>query len=106
MEKLGVSEEMLLEKFVLGSGPGGQKVNKTASTVYIKHLPSGIEVKCGKDRSREINRYLARRELCEKIEKQLFGIKSSKEIKLEKIKKQKKRRARKTKNQNQTFDTD
>lgn len=94
MERLCICAEDLVEKFVLGSGPGGQKVNKTASCVYLKHLPSGIEVKCGKERSRELNRFLARRQLCERLEKERFGLKSPKEKKIEKIRKQKKRRKR------------
>lgn len=97
MERLGIREEDLLEKFILGSGPGGQKVNKTASCVYLKHLPTGIETKCSRERSRETNRYLARRELCDLLEKELFGIKTSKEKEIDKIKKQKKRKSRKTK---------
>lgn len=97
MEKLGIREVDLLEKFILGSGPGGQKVNKTASCVYLKHLPSGIEIKCAKERSQDLNRFLARRELCERIEKELFGIKTPKERAIDKIKKQKKRKERKTK---------
>lgn len=94
MKRLNIRDEDLIEKFILGSGRGGQKINKTASTVYLKHIPSGIEVKCGKDRSREINRFFARRELCERLEKELFGTKTPKEKKAEKLKKQKKRRAR------------
>ena len=58
---LGISEDTLVEKFITGSGSGGQKINKTASCVYLKHLPTGIEVKCQQQRSRELNRYLARR---------------------------------------------
>ena len=65
---LGIAEEDLLEKFILGSGSGGQKINKTSSCVYLKHLPSGIEVKCQANRSREMNRFLARHELCDRIE--------------------------------------
>ena len=94
MERLCIRDEDLVEKFVLGSGPGGQKVNKTASCVYLKHLPSGIEVKCGKERSRELNRFLARRQLCEQLEKDQLGLKSLKDKKIEKIRKQKKRRQR------------
>lgn len=94
MERLCIRDEDLVEKFVLGSGPGGQKVNKTASCVYLKHLPSGIEVKCGKERSRELNRFLARRQLCEQLEKEQLGLKSLKDKKIEKIRKQKKRRQR------------
>jgi len=60
MESLGIREEDILEKFIRSSGKGGQKVNKTATCVYIKHIPTGIEVKCMKDRSQSINRFLAR----------------------------------------------
>ena len=66
MERLGIREDELVEKFILGSGRGGQKVNKTSSCVYLKHEPSGLEVKCQRCRSRELNRFHARRELCEK----------------------------------------
>jgi peptide chain release factor len=68
MEALGVFEKDIEEKFVRSSGKGGQKVNKTSSCVYIKHVPTNIEVKCMKDRSQSINRFLARRELIKKIE--------------------------------------
>jgi protein subunit release factor B len=68
MAKLRITEEDLVEKFILGSGAGGQKINKTSSCVYLKHVPSGIEVKCQAHRSREMNRFLARHELCDRIE--------------------------------------
>ena len=97
MARLGITDENLVEKFILGSGKGGQKVNKTASCVYLKHLPSGIEVKCQSQRSRELNRFYARRLLCEKIETQIHQIKSEKQQLLEKIKRQKKRRSRRQK---------
>ena len=66
MEALGVREKDLEEKFIRSSGRGGQKVNKTSSCVYLKHVPTGIEVKCMKDRSQSLNRFLARRELFSK----------------------------------------
>jgi|ERR1700733_5643992 len=94
MELLGIKEEDIEEKFILGSGKGGQKINKTASCVYIKHLPSGIEVKCQKNRSRELNRFLARRALCERIEEQDLKIKSEKQHLAEKIRRQKRRRSK------------
>lgn len=97
MEKLGIHEEDLVEKFILGSGRGGQKIQKTHSCVYIKHIPSKIEVKCQKERSRELNRYYARKELCEKIETKLLKIKTDKQKEREKIRKQKKRRSKKQK---------
>ena len=93
MELLGIKEEDIEEQFILGSGKGGQKVNKTASCVYIKHLPSGIEVKCQKDRSRELNRFLARRALCERIAEQDLKIKSERQHLAEKIRRQKRRRS-------------
>lgn len=65
---LGVREEDLDERFIRGGGPGGQKVNKTASCVYLKHRPSGIEVQCQHERSRERNRAVAREWLCHRLE--------------------------------------
>jgi protein subunit release factor B len=97
MERLGIKEEDLIEKFILGSGSGGQKINKTSSCVYIKHLPTGIEVKCQQDRSREMNRFFARRKLCEQLEEKVEGVKSAKQQKTEKIKRQKRRRSRRSK---------
>lgn len=98
MAGLGITEETLTEKFIQGSGSGGQKINKTASCVYLKHTPSGIEVKCQQQRSRELNRYIARRELCERLEEIRDGKKSAKKQAQEKIRRQKRRRSRRAKN--------
>jgi peptide chain release factor len=68
MAALGIAEDDLVEKFVLGSGSGGQKINKTSSCVYLKHVPTAIEVKCQANRSREMNRFQAREDLCDRIE--------------------------------------
>jgi protein subunit release factor B len=97
MESLGIHETDLIEKFILGSGSGGQKINKTSSCVYLKHLPTGIEVKCQQDRSREMNRYLARRELCDRYETQIHQVKTEKQQQFEKIRRQKRRRSRRSK---------
>ncbi len=97
MERLCITSKDLTIKFILGSGSGGQKVNKTSSTVYVKHIPTGTEVKCGADRSRELNRYHALISLCEKLEKVLLNEQSKKECELAKIRKQKKRRSRRQK---------
>ncbi len=96
MEKVNIKEDDLIEKFILGSGKGGQKVNKTSSCVYLKHIPTGIEVKCQQERSREANRFFARRALCERIEKEIFKIETAKEREEEKTRRQKQRRKRKT----------
>ena len=94
MEELGIREDDLIEKFILGSGSGGQKINKTSSCVYIKHVPSGIEVKCQKDRSRELNRLYARREICDRIQEKFSNEKTKKQQIIEKIRRQKRKRSR------------
>ncbi len=97
MEELSLFESDLIEKFILGSGKGGQKINKTSSCVYLKHIPTGIEIKCQKERSQEMNRFFARKELCNKVEEIIFQKKSEKQQEQEKIRRQKKRRSRKSK---------
>ncbi len=71
MKRLKIRESDLVEKFVLGSGSGGQKVNKTSSCVFLRHGPSKIEIHCQEGRSREANRITARERLCAKLEEQL-----------------------------------
>ena len=97
MKKLGINEDDLVEKFILGSGSGGQKVNKSHTCVYLKHEPSSIEVKCQQERSRALNRYHARKRLCEEMENRLFEKESRAAKEIAKIRKQKQRRSRKTK---------
>lgn len=96
MEALGIYEKDIEERFIRSSGSGGQKVNKTSTCVYLKHVPTGIEVKWMKERSQSLNRFLARRELVRRLEK-LSGQRTSEENMREKIKRQKlkrKKRAR------------
>lgn len=97
MEQLRIFPEDLIEKFILGSGKGGQKINKSSTCVYLKHLPSGIEVKCQRDRSREMNRYYARKELCDRLQEQEEKGRSAKQQEQEKIRRQKRRRSRRSK---------
>jgi len=96
MKKLGIKEKDLIEKFILSSGKGGQKRNKTSTCVYLKHIPTGIEVKCGKTRSQSLNRFFARRILVEKLEEKILGKESSSYKKIFKKIKQKKKRERRT----------
>ena len=97
MAEASVFEEDLEESFILGSGPGGQKTNKTSSVVRLSHEPSGIAVKCGESRSRETNRWLARRMLAETILEREHVRKSAARQKAEKIRRQKRRRSRRQK---------
>lgn len=97
MTTLQIHEDFLVEKFIIGSGSGGQKLHKTASVVYLKHVPSGIEIKCQESRSREDNRYFARLRLCEKLHALTSGEKTKKQELMEKLKRQKKRRSRRSK---------
>ena len=92
MRLLGINEKELIEKFILGSGRGGQKLHKTLSCVYLKHIETGIEIKCQKTRSRDDNRYVARKRLCDKIDELIYQEKSDKQQAKEKIRRQKKRR--------------
>ena len=95
MERLGVGENDLEERFIHSSGRGGQHVNKSSSCVYLKHLPTGVEVKCMEARSQSLNRFLARRYLLEKVEALAGGI-TAKDLEIEKLRKQKARRKRRS----------
>jgi len=91
MTLLGIREEDLEEKFIRSSGKGGQHVNKTSTCVWLKHLPTGIEVKCMAERSQSLNRFLARRELAERVEARA-GLPTRRGRAEEKVKKQKAKR--------------
>ncbi|MFA6321374.1 MAG: peptide chain release factor-like protein [Candidatus Omnitrophota bacterium] len=97
MASLGIKESDIIELFVLASKKGGQKVNKTSSAVYLKHVPTGIEVKCQQERSQTLNRFLARRILVNKIETLILGKESEEEKRIEKIRRQKRKRSRRAK---------
>ena len=97
METLGIREEDLVEKFIRSRGAGGQNVNKVSTCVYLKHVPTGIEVKIQKERSQAMNRFLARRRLAEKIENMIAGKASEEQQRREKIRRQKRRRSRRAK---------
>ncbi len=95
MQKCNLNEKDIEEKFVRSSGAGGQKVNKSSTCVHLKHIPSGLAVKVQKSRSQGLNRYYARKRMCELLENELLGKKSPQAKRIEKIRKQKDRRRRK-----------
>jgi protein subunit release factor B len=96
LESLGLREQDLQERFVRSSGPGGQKVNKTSSCVCLRHIPTGLEVKMQRERSQPLNRYYARKRLCEMMEQRLLGSRSPAALEAEKIRKQKQRRRKRS----------
>jgi protein subunit release factor B len=97
MQALGVREEDIEEQFVRSSGAGGQKVNKTSTCVVLHHRPTGIRVKCQRERSQALNRFLARRILLDKIEAKLRGIRTAAEQGIARIRRQKRQRSRRAK---------
>jgi peptide chain release factor len=97
MRRFGIRESDIVERFIRSPGPGGQNVNKVSSGVYLKHLPSGIEVKCSHERSQALNRFMARRSLTEKIETLVLGSQSEERRRIEKIRRQKRKRSKRAK---------
>ncbi len=97
MASFNIREEDIVESFVRSGGHGGQNVNKTSTCVYLKHLPTGIEVKLQKERSQALNRYHARVLLVKKIEQQIMGAKSEELKRVEKIRRQKRKRSKRSK---------
>jgi len=97
MRELGIAEDALVEKFVQGGGPGGQKINKTASCVSLGYPPENIYIRCQRTRSLTLNRYYARGELCERIAERREGERSRRQQEAEKIRRQKRRRSRRQK---------
>ncbi|OGP49492.1 MAG: hypothetical protein A2Y79_09310 [Deltaproteobacteria bacterium RBG_13_43_22] len=96
LSKWNIREEDVVERFIRSQGAGGQKVNKTSTAVYLKHLPTGLEVKMQKERSQALNRFLAWRLLAEKVEELQSGKKLHHQ-EAAKIRKQKNRRLRRAK---------
>jgi protein subunit release factor B len=97
MLNLGVAESDFEESFIRSSGPGGQKVNKSSSCVYLVHIPTGLAVKCQRERSQALNRYLARRLLLDKIEFMQKGFIAEQRKKTEKLRRQKRKRSKRAK---------
>ena len=97
MRRFGVKESDITERFIRSGGRGGQNVNKVSTCVYLRHTPTGIEVKCSRERSQSLNRFLARRTLVNKIEKMVLGRVSEERKRIEKIRRQKRKRSKRAK---------
>jgi peptide chain release factor len=97
LARLGVRAQDLDESFVHSGGKGGQNVNKVATCVVLVHRPTGIAVKCQRERSQGANRLIARRMLADKIEERRLGAASKRQQEAERIRRQKRRRSRRAK---------
>ena len=97
IESLGLQKSDFEESFMRSSGKGGQHVNKTSTCVRLRHLPTGLEVKCQDTRSLYLNRFLALRRLIDKIEEMKTGAESEARKRIEKIRRQKRKRSKRAK---------
>lgn len=94
LDALGIIAGDVEERFVRGSGPGGQKINKTSSTVWLRHGPTQTEVRVQRERSQAMNREIAWSELCEKLEASVRATIAAERSAKEKIRRQKRPKSR------------
>jgi peptide chain release factor len=97
MKELNICEDDIEETFIRASGPGGQKTNKTSSCVCLRHSPTNIIVKCQRERSQALNRFLARRNLLDQIERMQKGFVKEENLRIGKIRNRKRKRAQRLK---------
>jgi len=97
MDALGVRAADLEEHFIRSRGHGGQNVNKVSTCVVLRHLPSGIVIRCERERSQAMNRFLARRELLDRLEARVHGVALAAAAERARIRRQKARRSRRAK---------
>jgi peptide chain release factor len=103
MRELNVKEDDLEERFIRSSGPGGQKVNKSSTCVFLRHIPTDTTVKYQKERSQALNRFFARRTLLEQIELKQKGYIKEDKKRIDKIKGQNRKKRKRTKDKLSTL---
>lgn len=113
LARLGIALEEVDEKAVKGSGPGGQKVNKTSSGVLLRYLlrvpgspsksrpgpapePEQLTIKWTRERHHALNRFLALRELADEVEARISPETSERLRAAERTRKQKDRARRRS----------
>jgi len=97
LERLGIDLSQVIEKAITSSGPGGQKANRAKSGVQLKYEPSGLIVRCVRERARSVNRYIALRKLADAVEARAGRKDSLAQAEIIKVRKQKDRRKRRRK---------
>jgi protein subunit release factor B len=85
-------EADLREQFIRSAGPGGQNVNKVATCVVLRHIPTGIEVRCQQERSQARNRILARSRLLYLLEERRMNAARQEAALRAKLRRQRRRR--------------
>ncbi|HLY08050.1 MAG TPA: peptide chain release factor-like protein [Planctomycetota bacterium] len=91
---LGIDPLVIDEQFVRGGGPGGSKINKTSNCVLLRYPPLGLVVRCQRDRRRNVNRFLALRELVDQIEMRMAPAQSKRLQEMERKRRSKARSGR------------
>lgn len=97
LDALGVLPGDVSEVFTRGSGAGGQKINKTSSTVVLRHAPTGVEVRCQDERSQSVNRAVAWERFCEKLEERMRAAEAARRAVREKAKRKARPKSRRQK---------
>ena len=97
MMEFSLRESDFEESFIRSGGSGGQNVNKVATCVVLRHVPTGLEVRCQRERSQGLNRFLAKRLLVEKIGAMHRGLASERQKEIQKVRRQKRKRSRRAK---------
>lgn len=105
VRRLGIDPGAIDEQFIRGGGPGGSKVNATANAVLLRYPPLGIVVRCHRDRRRNVNRFLALRELVDRIEERLSPHTSERLREAERRRRAKARAARRARARHRPADT-
>ena len=97
--RLGIDLALVDEQAIRGSGPGGQKVNKTSSGVLLRYTVREelIVVKWSRERHRSLNRFLALREMVDEVEERISPETSERLREIARIRKQKDRTRRRHK---------
>lgn len=94
--RLNIRLSDIEETFARGGGKGGQKINKTSNAVVLRYPPMDLTVRAQRERERSLNRFLALRELVDRIEMRVSPGTSERMKDWERQRRRKDRRRRRT----------